>query len=255
MKTIYDYKIEIKNTVIKTVTEEKRRKNKETGEFEKVPVEVEKEVEESEVYEVAIKRPTRREMKEADVFYSIKLNGYIKKGILTQKQVFNTYMDNGGILSEAENKEEFESILELNEIKRGLEKLSIDGFIKGVSDADNHKEDLITKQRELYDKIYELELQKDSIFSNSADNMARNDLIEWWILNLTKFRKGEEGEYSPMFAGKDHEERYDDLCKKEEDKDELYSRCIGTAASVVTLWAMSGTEDLEDFKAVLYEDE
>ena len=238
----------LKQTVLKTLKETKKKKNKETGKFDKVEVDVEKEVEEEEDYQFFIKSPNTRGRKEAEIFYSIKLNSYIQKGIFTHRQIFNKYMDNGGILSKDEDEESFQALMELSKIKQDLEKLAAN------KDGDNKKEDeakLLMAQRALYDKLYEMELQKDAIFSNSADSMAKNNLIEWWILNLTYYRKGEEEEYKPFFGDGPFEERYDLLCNMEDSDHELFMQAIPTAANVVTLWSTGGMENVADFKKAI----
>ena len=248
MKELYNYEVEIKQTVLKTVKTEKKKKNKETGKFEKIEVEVEKEVEETEDYQFSIKAPNTRVRKEAEIFYSIKLNGYIQKGILTHRQVFNKYMDNGGILSKDENEESFQALLELSKIKQDLEGMAA---TKKEGKEGEGAEELLNKQRELYDTLYDMELQKDAIFSTSADSMAKNNLIEWWILNLTHYRKGETEEYKPFFGDGDFEDKYELLCQMEDNEHELFNLAIPTAANVVTLWSTSGTESLEEYKEVI----
>ena len=245
MKELYSYEVEIKQTVLKTLKEEKRKKNKETGKFEKIEVEVEKEVEEAEDYQFCVKAPNTRVRKEAEIFYSIKLNGYIQKGILTHRQVFNKYMDNGGILSKEEDEESFHALLELAKIKQELEEIVV---TKEEGVKDGKTKELLTKQRELYDKLYDMEQQKDAIFATSADSMAKNNLIEWWILNLTYYRKGE---YKPFFGEGDYEEKYDLLCQMEDDEHELFNLAIPAAANVVTLWSTSGIDNFEDYKEAI----
>lgn len=246
MKHLYRYDVSLKETVLKKIEEEKRKKNKETGKFEKIKVEVEKEVEEEEVYNFSVKKPTRFDIKEADIFYSVKLNGYIKKGILTQKQVFNTYVNNGGILSDDENEEAFEALIELNKVKDELHKLSIDNKLKeDKKEKEKIQQELLEKQKLLYEMIYELELKKDAIFSNSADNMARNDLIEWWVIRLSRFKKQDEEEYRDYFEGSSYDQKLNHLCELEDSENELYSKMVKIAASVVTLWNMSGYDTQE----------
>jgi hypothetical protein len=248
MKELYSYEVALKQTVLKTLKETKKKKNKETGKFEKIEVEVEKEVEEEEDYQFFIKSPNTRVRKEAEIFYSIKLNNYIQKGILTHRQIFNKYMDNGGILSKDEDEESFKALMELSEIKRDLEKLSGDGGGDNKKEAETR---LLISQRSLYDKLYEMELQKDAVFSNSADSMAKNNLVEWWILNLTYYRKGEEEEYKPFFGKGSFEEKYDLLCDMEDNDHELFMKAIPTAANVITLWSTGGMENAADFKKAL----
>ena len=201
---------------------------------------------------MCIKSPNTRVRKEAEIFYSIKLNEYIQKGILTHRQIFNKYMDNGGILSKGENEESFEALLELSKIKEELEEISAQRTTTEQGDTRKKKEiELVGKQRELYDILYQMELQKDAIFSNSADSMAKNNLIEWWILNLTYFRKGEEGEYKQFFGDGLFKEKFDLLCDMEDEEHELFTKAIPTAANVVTLWTTSGMEKFSDFKEAI----
>lgn len=252
MNELYSFEVSLKETVLKKIEQEKKKKNKETGKFEKVIVEVEKEVEQQDVYDFLIKKPTRKDLKDANIFYSVKLNGYIKQGILTQKQVFNTYVNNGGILSDEENEEAFDSLVYLNEIKNELQKISADDYLE--EDPEKKKEikrSLLEKQRVVYDTLYEIELKKDAIFSNSADNMARNDLIEWWILKLSYFKKKEEENYEPFFYGDDYSKQYEVLCAFEDEKNELYNEMISTAASVVTIWNLGGHDTKEDIDQAL----
>ena len=112
-------------------------------------------------------------------------------------------------------------------------------------------EGLLTKQRELYDKLYDMELQKDAIFSTSADSMAKNNLIEWWILNLTHYRKGDSAEYKLFFGDGDFEEKYELLCQMEDNEHELFNLAIPTAANIVTLWSTSGVENFDEYKEVI----
>jgi hypothetical protein len=251
MKELYSYEVELKQTILKKLKEEKKRKNKETGKFEKVEVEVEKEVEEIEAYQFCIKSPNTRDRKEAEIFYSIKLNNYIQQGILTHRQIFNKYMDNGGILSKDENEESFNALVKLNDIKQELEQAGVDKVGATSEEKKKLNEELLEKQEDLYDQLYGIEMQKDAIFSNSADTMAKNNLIEWWIINLTYYRKGADGEYKPFFGRGSFEERFENLCQMQDGEQELFVKSIPTAASVVTLWSTSGMDDATELKEAI----
>jgi hypothetical protein len=251
MKELYSYEVELKQTILKKLKEEKKRKNKETGKFEKVEIEVEKEVEETEEYQFCIKSPNTRDRKEAEIFYSIKLNNYIQQGILTHRQIFNKYMDNGGILSKDENEESFNALVKLNDIKQELEQAGVDKVGATSEEKKKVNEELLEKQEDLYDQLYGIEMQKDAIFSNSADTMAKNNLIEWWIINLTYYRKGSDGEYKPFFGRGSFEERFENLCQMQDSEQELFVKSIPTAASVVTLWSSSGMDDATELKEAI----
>ena len=90
-----EVEVEKEVDVEKEVEVEKRKKNKETGKMEKVLVKemrttkekvVEKEmrdVSEETPVRVILRKPTRTQLEDGDMFYSIWLNKYIKMGLLT----------------------------------------------------------------------------------------------------------------------------------------------------------------------------
>ena len=120
----------------------------------------------------------------------------------------------------------------------------------GEPESGSEKDELIKKQRELYNKLYDLELQKDAIFANSADTLAKSSLIEWWILNLTYYRSSKDEEYKPYFGSGSYEEKYELLCALEDGDNELYKDAIASAAQVVTLWVTSGIEGVKHLKEI-----
>ena len=56
-------------------------------------------------YKIELKRPTRSVYSEADMFYSIQINKYIKMGLLTAEQLAKKQIDAGGTFSEEQQKE------------------------------------------------------------------------------------------------------------------------------------------------------
>src|SRR6056300_1465489 len=100
MKEIYSYNVELEKET-KEVTK-KKQKNKETGEMEEISVEkmVKKEI----PIKIILKEPSRRQMEEADMEYSIEMSKCIKRGILTKAMLAKKYSDSGGLLSEEDAK-------------------------------------------------------------------------------------------------------------------------------------------------------
>ena len=125
-KELYGFTIDIENTVVKEVEVEreievekeveveKRRKNKETKKFEKYTttetrkvketqvVKEEREVTETKPVKVFLKKPTRSQLEDGDMFYSIWLNKFIKMGLLTRSMLAKQHVDLGGTLNDEE---------------------------------------------------------------------------------------------------------------------------------------------------------
>ena len=96
MKSIYSFTVELTKEVEEKTKE--KRKNKETGKEEEV--EVSKKVKKKTPHKIVIKEPSRRQLEEADMEYSIEISRCIKKGILTKAMLAKKYSDTGGILTE-----------------------------------------------------------------------------------------------------------------------------------------------------------
>ena len=46
---------------------------------------------------IKIKRPSRRELEEAELEYSVEMSRCVKKGILTKAMLYKKYSDTGGV--------------------------------------------------------------------------------------------------------------------------------------------------------------
>ena len=96
-KELYSFTIDEEREVEKTHA----RKNKKTGEETTVT----KKVKEQIPVQVRIKRPSRRELEEAELEYSVEMSRCVKRGILTKAMLYKKYSDTGGVWSEEDAKD------------------------------------------------------------------------------------------------------------------------------------------------------
>ena len=96
-KELYSFTIDQEKEVEKTHT----RKNKKTGEETTVT----KKVTEKVPVQVKIKRPSRRELEDAELEYSVEMSRCVKRGILTKAMLYKKYSDTGGVWTEDEAKD------------------------------------------------------------------------------------------------------------------------------------------------------
>ena len=118
-KTIYQFTVKKEEEVEQESTVNK--KNKETGETEKVTTTkmVKKEV----PYEILIFNPSRRQIEDADMEFSVEMSKCIKKGILTKAMLAKKYSDSGGLLSEDDSQNLMRLYRELTEVQQSLAKI------------------------------------------------------------------------------------------------------------------------------------
>ncbi len=118
-KTIYQFTVKKEEEVEEESTVNK--KNKETGEMEKVTTTkmVKKEI----PYEILIFNPSRRQIEDADMEFSVEMSKCIKKGILTKAMLAKKYSDSGGLLSEDDSQNLMRLYRELTEVQQSLAKI------------------------------------------------------------------------------------------------------------------------------------
>src|SRR6056300_1198186 len=95
LKLLYQFTVDEE----KEVEKETSRKNRKTGE-----VTITKKKEKVRV-EVKIKKPSRRELEDAELQYTIEMSKCVKQGILTKAMLAKKYGDTGGAFTEEGQKE------------------------------------------------------------------------------------------------------------------------------------------------------
>ena len=96
-KELYKFTIDEEKEVVKEHT----RKNKKTGE----ETTVKKTVKEKVPVEVRLKRPSRKQLEDAELEYSVEMSRCVKRGILTKAMLYKKYSDTGGVFSEEDAKD------------------------------------------------------------------------------------------------------------------------------------------------------
>ena len=90
----------MKKKLKKEIGSEVEQKNEETGETKKIKEKVKQTVKEKVPVKNYFKKPTRTQVDDGDMFYSIWLNKFIKMGLLTRAMLAKKQVDIGGTLNE-----------------------------------------------------------------------------------------------------------------------------------------------------------
>ena len=243
LKEIYSFTAEKEEEFEKTETKEVT--NQETGKKEKVSVT--KTVKEAVPYRIILKQPSRRQMEEAELEYSIEMSNCIRKGILTKAMLAKKYSDTGGLLTEEDARELSASYVKYGELSAEFQKIS--ARTKKTDKDEKRIAELSGKLSEVRKGIVDLETAYSSLFNHTADNRAQNRAIQWYILYLTHIQKSDEDEVNPLFEGEDFDQKLDNYYELEESGDELYDLVGGKIATLMSFWYYSsGAVTQEDFE-------
>lgn len=278
-KELYSFNVEIDSVrqkevevekeieVEKEVEVEKRKKNKETGKMEKVLVTETRKVKEKvmdietrEVVEktpvrVTLKKPTRTQLEDGDMFYSIWLNKYIKMGLLTRAMLAKQHLDVGGSLTEEEKQRYAQLYVRLYEKQQAVQRFGL----KSPQERSNDENERLAKAVEelgiIRKELTDFEAVQASMFDHTADIKARNKTITWYLLHLTQVTEGDsdDAEQRPLFSGETYDDKYESYMELDEVDDPVYLASIDKLSSLTTIWYMSGVSSQEDFDRLLEE--
>jgi hypothetical protein len=243
MREIYSFTFNKKEKVKKTETSVV--KNEETGEDQEVSVT--KEVIEETPYRLIMKQPTRRQIEEAELEFSVEMSNCIKKGILTKAMLAKKYSDTGGLLAEEDAKALTKMYVQYGELSQESEKIQIKNS-KTEKDEERIKE-ISGEIAVLRKDIINVETSYSNLFNHTADVRAENKVIQWYILHLSHIQKSDEEEIKPLFAGNDFEQKLQIYYELEENGDELYDLIGGKIAALYSFWYYSsGAVSAADFE-------
>lgn len=237
------YKFTVDKEIEKII--ESSKKDKKTGEEtitkktvkEKVPV------------EVKIKRPSRRELEEAELEYSVEMSRCVKKGILTKAMLAKKYSDTGGIFSEEEAQKYtglYKNILDLQN-----EYIRLDSAENKDKKQEKRFEEIKNEIAQVKREIIEIESAFQSFFDHTADVKAQNRLLLWYAINLTYIQNEDDLEPKAYFKGDSFEDKINDYYLKEESSDQFYFSLIKKVSTVIAFWFFNQASDSKEFDSLM----
>jgi hypothetical protein len=241
MKEIYSFNVELEKET-KEVSK-KKQKNKETGEMEEISVEkmVKKEI----PIKIILKEPSRRQMEEADMEYSIEMSKCIKRGILTKAMLAKKYSDSGGLLSEEDAKHLTRQYGELGDMQNKYTRLSAKPK-KNPGDEKRLKA-FMGHMADLRRQIVDMETSYSSLFNHTADNKAQNKVILWYLVNLSYYQENEDSKIKPFFTAEDSEEKIEQYYDIDENGHEIFDLAKDKLSTFLSFWYFSSNASQADF--------
>ena len=199
---------------------------------------------------LAIKKPTRSLFDEAELFYGVRLSEGIKAGLLTRALLAKRFNNDGGVLSDEEQKEYNDLYLEFFNLQNEFQKLSIKEESIRTEEEKANLKSVIEKMNNARDRLQKYEMAQANLFEQTAENRARNKTILWWILHLS-FMIDKEGKESQLFGEGSFDEKlalYDGI---EDNQDEWLKTVVKKFAFYVSFWYMGRASTQEEFEKLV----
>ena len=240
-KELYSFPLEREEEVEK----ETSRKDKKTGDIIKKI----KKVKEKIPYAIRLKRPSRRELEEAELEYSVEMSKCVKKGILTRAMLFKKYSDTGGMYTDDESRDYSEIYRKLLTLQN--EYVRMDSIDKPTDSQKEKLEKIKDDLAESKKKLVELESNMHSLFDHTADTKAQNKLLLWYTLMLTHIQGESDEAPVPYFKGDTFEEKTKDYYDKEDNSDEFYQEIVKKVTTILAFWFFNQASKPEEFNNLI----
>jgi hypothetical protein len=240
--------MESKNLYSFTLFSEKENsvEEKRIDEQTKEEITVIKKVTEKVPFEIILKKPTRRQIEEADLEYSVEMSKCIKKGVLTKAMLAKKYSDTGGMLSENESKKLVDLYKKIYDLQNENIRLESSTKKKDNKEKIDNVVKEITKTRK---EIIDIESNYRSLFDHTADTKAQNKLLLWYILNITYYKADPDSEEKPYFKGEEFEDKLQSFYEKEEESvDDNYAIISKKVSTLVAFWFFNQASSFKDFE-------
>jgi len=235
--------VEVEKTRTNANGEEEKYKDKEKRKVKEKQIVKEKRKETKRLeHQFVITQPTRRQMEEADMEYSIEMSKCVKEGILTKAMLLNKYSDTGGLLSEADAKKLNTLYGELAELQTEFTSLNI----KSPKPENEERRKQVSEEMAVLRRtIATVETNFSALLNHTADTRAQNKVIIWYLLSLSKIEV--DGELTSFFPGETFEDKKEVFYEMEENEDELLGIVYDKLTAFISFWYFSSSTTAEDF--------
>jgi len=241
MKTMFEFDIYHEKEIdkVETSTNEKGEEVKTTSKVKTtVPV------------KLAIKKPTRSLFDEAELFYGVRLSEGIKAGLLTRALLAKRFNNDGGVLSDEEQKEYNELYLEFFNLQSEFQKLSIkEESIRNDEEKENLKA-VVVKMNDARERLQKYEMAQANLFEQTAENRARNKTIMWWVLQLSLIQ-GDDKKLKELFQDGTYEDKLKKYDEIEESESDIEKIAIQKLLYLISFWYIGRAASQDEFEKLL----
>ncbi len=236
MKKIYSFQVNQKTEV-----EEPKTAIVDGKEFSR-PEKVTKEVPKTFV----LKKPSRIQFDEAELFHGSVWSDSLKHGMLTEQLLFKRYADDGGIFSKEAMEKRKALVAELGVAQREYEQLEVTA--EKTEELKAKIEVVFKKIAGIREQLINYEQIEQSLYQNTAEARARAKTTIWWVLQLAYKEDGEKT--VPLFGDGSYEDRLKVYDEYNEGEDIFWIEVVQRFLFYTTLYLSGRGKTDADFKEV-----
>jgi hypothetical protein len=233
MKKLYEFTVNKEETVDETIVNEDGSKTIRA---------IKKEVPQK----FFLRKPTRSLHDESEVFSSVQVSECIRRGCITQSLLLKRIANDGGARSEDEKTKYATLYTELFEKQQAFQKESLKRDEDRTPEDKVIYTDLVKSIATITEELQKLEFNQVSLFDQTAEAIARNKTIRWWILMLSYSEK--DGKESPVFGDGTFEEKLKAFDDMEEGEDPFAVDVLRRLIMYVSFWFCGRANKQEDFE-------
>ena len=247
MKTLYQFEIkkqiEVEEPIVKTGEDGKE-------------IKVLEKVKKDEPHKFYIKKPSRALFDDADLFYGVVKSEGIRAGLLPRALLIKRFLNDGGALSEDENKSMTTVFEDFDKKLSEYQRLNLKEATQKNEEEKAKQEVLLKELVGLQGDIEDFELKQNDLFKDTAEHRAKVHAILWWVLNISYMENG-KAEPVPFFGEGDFKQKqvkYDDFIENEADirakGDEYLLEALKKFSYLISFWYSGKAAKFEDFKVI-----
>ena len=199
---------------------------------------------------LGIKKPTRSLFDEAELFYGVRLSEGIKAGLLTRALLAKRFNNDGGVLSEEEQKEYNDLYNKFFNLQTDFQKLSLKQESLRSEEEKTELSKIIENMTETREMIQKYEMAQANLFEQTAENRARNKTIMWWVLQLSLI-EGEDKKLKELFGEGSHEDKLKKYDEIEESESGLEKIALQKLLYLISFWYIGRAATQEEFTKLL----
>ena len=246
-KSLYTFEVLVPTEVSVTT----KSKN-EQGEDVEVTTKQKKEVSRR----VALKKPTRSLIDEAELYFNVVVGEGINAGMMSRALLAKRFNNDGGVLSNPEKEAYSNAYRDLEKKQNEYQRLSLkEESLRSETEKERFS-NLVKDIAILRRTLQEWEVEQLSLYDITAESRARTKTILWWVLHLTHIENPtQEDDWIPLFRGevgdiKAKMARYDEIEEGDnltESDREFYFKAIRRSAAATAFWYYGRAARQEDF--------
>lgn len=199
---------------------------------------------------LGIKKPTRSLFDEAELFYGVRLSEGIKAGLLTRALLAKRFNNDGGVLSEEEQKEYNDLYNKFFNLQTDFQSLSLKQEAIRTEEEKANLAKVIEQMTQAREMIQKYVMAQANLFEQTAENRARNKTIMWWVLQLGLI-EDEDKKLKDLFGQGSYESRlqkYDDI---EESEFGIEKIALQKLLYLISFWYIGRAATQEEFSKLL----